>query len=239
MGNVIKQFKFFLKPGLFQFSIVLLLITFNFVYYKLNLPNSSIISDFFINKYSEYGLIIIFFAAFLEGLFMLSIYLPGSLVIVLSAFALGFDIKTLFQIGIISLAGFSSVNIINYYLGRYGYYKILLKLGGKSSIDKVQNDFNKHPFKTIFLTSFHPNFLAITMISAGISKSNLLKTLLQSIVSLIFWITLWMSIVYIFFKDSSISFTENDNQTYYLIGIILLWGIMKCFLSYKKNKSNL
>ena len=60
----------FLKPGLFQFSIVVFLLIFMFAYNKLGLPNTSEISNYFINLYENYGLIIIVIAAFLEGLFI-------------------------------------------------------------------------------------------------------------------------------------------------------------------------
>lgn len=228
----------FLKPGLFQFSIVVFLSIFILIYDNSALPNSMEISDYFIHLYETYGLIIIVLAAFLEGLFMLSMYLPASLVIVLSAFALGFDIWTLTKIGLLSILGFTCVNILNYYLGRYGYHKLLLKLGGKESIKKIQSDFNNNQFKTIFLTAFHPNFLAITMVSAGIAKSNLLKVIIQSVISLIFWISLWMSLIIFLFKDSKLDLTENENIGYYFVLILFLWGLSKCIISYiKKNNT--
>lgn len=231
--SFLSKFRTFIEPGLFQFSIAFFLLLFIWVYENLGLPNSSEISQSFINVYKEYGLVIIFIAAFLEALFVISMYLPASLVIVLSAFAFGFDTRILFQIGILSLLGFTLANVVNFYLGKYGYYKILLKLGGKKSILKVQRDFQKHSFKTIFLTAFHPNFLAITMISAGITKSNLFRVLLQSMVSLVFWITTWMVLITILLKDSLGSLTENNNTVCYFLIIIIVWGIIKCIRGYK------
>ncbi|MCI5050851.1 MAG: VTT domain-containing protein [Candidatus Pacebacteria bacterium] len=225
-----------LIPGIFEFSIATFLLVFILAYDLLGLPNAIVVSEFFLNQYEKYGFWIILLAAFLEALFILSIYIPASLVIVLSAFALGFDIQTLLKIGVISILGFMLANILNYYLGKFGYYKLLLKLGGNQSVEKIQNDFSQNPNKTIFFTSFHPNFLAITMISAGIAKSNLLKVIFQSLISLIFWISLWMSVIYIFFKDSQISFTENENQAFYFVGILILWGVAKCIISAIKNR---
>lgn len=204
----------------------------------MGFPNASEISDTFLIIYKDYGLIVIFLASFVEGLFILSMYLPGSLVIILSAFALGFDFITLLKIGLISILGFTAVNVVNYYLGKYGYYKLLLKIGGEETLEKTKSDFKKNSLKTIFLTSFHPNFLAITMIVAGITNSNLIKVLFQSILSLIFWITLWMTVVSVFFQDKRVSFTENKYQVYYFVIVIAVWGFVKCIIEYYKNRNS-
>ncbi len=219
----------FLKPGLFQFSIAFFLTVFILVYDNSGLPNTTEIANYFTIQYENYGLIIIIIAAFLEGLFMLSMYLPASLVIVLSAFTLGFDTFTLTKIGLLSILGFTIANIFNYYLGQFGYYKILLKLGGQDSITKVQKDFNENPIKTIVFTAFHPNFLAITMVSAGIAKANLFKTILWSIVSLIVWIALWMSLIILLFKSRKLEIAESDYIGYYFVLILVIWGLFKCF----------
>lgn len=236
MYNNLAKNKFSFYPGALQFSIAIILLVVFLLDDIFGLPKTSILSEFFLSQYEQYGILIIVVASFLEALFILSIYVPASLVIVLSAFALGFEIETLLKIGLLSLIGFTIANVLNYYLGRYGYYKILLKLGGKQSIEKIQKDFINYPLKTIFFTSFHPNFLAITMISAGIAKSNLLKVLLQSTISLIFWISIWMTVIYVFFKDNQFSFTENENQVLYFVAVIFIWGLVKCILSYLKER---
>ena len=137
----------------------------------------------------------------------------------------------------LSILGFTCANILNYYLGKHGYYKLLVMLGGDKNMKKVQTDFNKNQFKTVFLSAFHPNFLAITMVSAGIAKSNIIKVTLQSIVSLVFWVFLWMFLVTIFFKDSKIELSENDNLGYYFILIIFLWGLVKCLINNYRMKT--
>ena len=227
----------FLRPGIIQFSIVLLLILIIVVSNYTSVLNPLSISQSFQNLYLEYGLIIILIAAFLEGLFMLNIYIPASFVIVLSAFALGFDFSTLLIINILSIAGFSIANILNYYLGYAGYYKLLLNLFGNDFVIKEQDSFKKNQFKTIFFSSFHPNFLAISMVSAGISRVNLLKVIFQSIVSLFFWISLWMTLFYVFFKDVEITEVANEESSIIFLAIIFLWGIIKCLTAfYKKNE---
>jgi len=236
---MLNRFINFLKPGLFQFSISFLLLLLLLLNEFFGLFNSKSLSEFFIDSYTSYGLVIILLASFIEALFIISIYLPASLVIVLSAFALGFDLITLVSIGGLSIIGFTIANIINYYLGRYGYYRVLLKLGGRSSIKKVEEDFNNNQFKTIFLSSFHPNFLAITMVYAGISKSNLGKVIFQSIISLVFWVSLWMLIITLLFKNYDYNINESNTTGYYFIVIIFLWGLFKCILKYSKFRANL
>ncbi len=227
----------FIKPGLFPFSICLFLLFFIVFYRLLNLPSPFELSKMIIGWFSMYGLSLLFVAAFIEGVFVFGMYFPGSLAIALAVYSLGKTPLDLLIIGSISFLAFLIANIINYYLGRFGYYKFLLLIGGKSSIDKMQSSMNKHGYRTFFLTGFFPNFIAITSVCAGISKLNIWRIIFFQATSLLFWVTVWTITGSLIIKQVNL---QDNNQSIYILIAIFLWGIFLVIKDYikKKNVSN-
>lgn len=219
----------FLAPGFFPFSLCILLGVFIILYRLFDFPQPEELAQYIVKSYEQYGLVIVFVSAIIESLFMLGIYLPGSLAIVLAVFSLGNNNYNLFYIGSLAVFGFTVSNIINYFLGKYGYYRLLLFFNQQEIIDKMQKRLEKNSWRTIFLTSFHPNFLAITMVCLGIGKINLFKSIFSSTVSLIFWVTLWTFIASKAVKTINL---QDSNQSLYLLGLFFIWGI---FLIVREN----
>lgn len=212
----------FLSPGFFPFSICLLLGLFVLFYRAVNLPSPHELTKYIVDWYESYGLLIVFISAIAESLFMISIYLPGSLAIVLAVYSLGYSTENLFLIGLYVSVGFTISNVINYFLGKYGYYRLLLFFNQHSVIDNMHNQLNKKGMLTIFTTGIHPNFLAVTMVCLGISKISFKKSIFLSILSVIFWVTIWTFVASKVVKE--INF-QDSNQSLYLLGLFFLWGV--------------
>jgi len=156
-------------------------------------------------------------------------YFPGSLAIALAVYTLGKTPLDLLYIGLISFASFLLANICNYFLGKYGYYKLLLLIGKKDTIDKMQSTMLKHGKKTFFLTGFFPNFIAITSVCAGISNINVFKTIKLQAISLLFWVTVWTIVGSLIIKHINL---QDNNQSLYILAAIFLWGV---YLVVKEN----
>lgn len=149
------------------------------------------------NAFEMYGLPVIFIGALAEGLLFFNWYLPGSVVVVMGGvFAAEKGIPSVIMtVAVISL-GFWLTGIINYALGRYGWYKVLLKFGLRDAIEKTRRRTEKHGLKILFGTSFHPNVGALTATSAGILRLSFVEFALMSALALAAWNTLWGTIVY-------------------------------------------
>src|SRR3989338_552338 len=227
----------FLSPGFFPFSLCIFLGVFILFYRIFNLPSPSELTQQIVKWYEIYGFIVVFISAIAESLFMLSIYLPGSLAIVLAVYSLGYSSQNLFIIGTIVVAGFTISNIVNYLLGKYGYYRLLLFFGKHDIIDDMQKRLEKRGLLTVFLTAFHPNFLAITLVCLGIGKIKFLKSLFYSFISATFWVTVWTIIVSKLVKKINL---QDSNQSLYLLGGFFLWGVVLVIKNeIKKSKTKL
>ena len=81
---------------------------------------------------------------------MLSFYLPGSFVIVLAVIVSDKSIYSLTLLGASSWVGFTIANVCNYYLGRFGYFRVLLFLGKNKLIEDMKKWLDKNASKTLF-----------------------------------------------------------------------------------------
>jgi len=149
-------------------------------------------------------------------------YFPGSLAIALAVNILGKSPIDLIYIASISIAGFLLANTCNYFLGKYGYYKVILLFGKKDTIDNMYLTMAKHGKKVFFITGVFPNLIAITSVCAGMTKMNFFHTIVQIFLSLTFWVSCWTILASLIFKQIDI---KDNNQALYLLTFIFLWGI--------------
>lgn len=233
---MIKKVLLFISPGIFPFSICLLLILFSILYRIISLPTPEDLINIYRVLFESYGLWILFISAIVEGLFIIGLYFPGSLTIALSVLILGNTTLDLFLIGSISYVAFMLSNIMNYYIGKYGYYKLLLFISKKDTIDKMQKTMEKYGNRTFFITGVLPNFFAVTSVCAGISNLNIFRTLYLQATALLFWIFIWTLVGSLIVNHVNLN---DENQSFYIIIIFFLWGMYLVIKdSIKKKKSD-
>lgn len=145
-----------------------------------------------------YGVITIFVASLLESMLFVGWYFPGSLVIFLGVSAttgnpiLGF--KTVLAVCLGMMTGYS----INYFLGKYGWYKVLIKFGFKEELIKIEKMLeDKGVFATFFLYIM-PGMGCLLSTAFGVLKTNFLKFFAFTASMVFFWNTLWGILVYTF-----------------------------------------
>ena len=112
MKRIIK----FISPGAYPFSIFCILLIFIILYRSFDLPTPEKLNASLRNLYLDYGLIIVLISAVIESLFIIGIYLPGSLAIILAVYYMGTDVNALFNIGLICYFGFLLSFFLNYQL---------------------------------------------------------------------------------------------------------------------------
>ena len=217
-----KKIKEFLSPGIFPLTICIFLIIFSAVYQIFNFPSPDELFVMIQNWFNIYGLKFLFIVAFIEGIFIVGMYFPGSFAIALAVLTLGKTPLDLFSIGLVSYFAFFIANVCNYFLGKYGYYKFLLIVGKKNTIQKMHNTMSRHGNMTFFLTGFFPNFLAITTVYAGISNLKITKVLIYLALSLLFWISIWTIFASIIINRVNL---EDSNQSKYILATIFLWAV--------------
>jgi len=175
--------------ALFAVSIIL--------YKVFDLPSYEEINAKIELAFAVHGYWVVFIGALAEGILFANWYLPGSVVVVMGvAFAQQSGLNVFGVVSLITL-GFFITTLLNYALGRFGWYRLLMKFGLESAITKTKNRLEKHGHKIIFGTYFHPNMGALTATSAGILRLPFKPFVVYSFLALAFWNSFWSLLVYI------------------------------------------
>lgn len=186
--NGLTRLKGYIEPGAFYFTLAVAFGAATFLREPLGLPGVEVLTELAKGFFEHYGLIVLYVAAVIESLFMISFYFPGSFVVVLAILV---SDRSFLSLAVIVLIGWVSVltaTVINYWLGKEGFYRLLLHLGSKRDVDDMQAWLEKRGRWAIFFSAVHPNILAVTNICMGIARTGLFKTLALSFIAIAFWI---------------------------------------------------
>lgn len=208
--------------------LMLMYLIFISLYSFFGLPSDEEIIASAGEYYEKYGYWTVFIGALGEGLLLLNWYLPGSIVVVLGViFAKEAGLSVVGMIALV-VAGFFITTLINYVLGRFGWYKLLLKIGLEKPLDNIKAKTEKVGPKIIFSTYIHPNLGALTATSAGILKFPFVRFSLYSLAALVLWNTMWGILVYFIGP-----FILKLLSTVMVVLILIIWT---GFLVYRHHK---
>lgn len=230
---MLNRISVFLTPGLLYFSAAGFFALFLSLYALFGLPSPYELSVLGQKLYESYGLLALCIAAMMEGLFMVNIYIPGSFVIVLSVYLSDKTPSSLLSIALITWCGFFISSVINYILGATGGYRALLFLGKKGALEKMRAWMERNGSRAMFLSAIHPNFQAFVMVSSGITRQPVARTLAASAISLAFWVPLWTVFFSIILK--SVAIDDSDNS-WYVVALLVMVGLIVCSFEWLKKK---
>lgn len=214
--------------------LAVLFAIFTLLYQLLNLPDPERLGQIVQSLYDLYGMVALFIAAFIEAIFMVNIYFPGSFMIVLAVFLSPKTVASLFIIALIAWLGFMLAGFVNYWLGNKGFYKILLFLGKRDIVEKMQAWMKRRGKYAVFLAASHPNVLAITQICMGISRVGIIRNIILSGLTLAFWVPLWTIFFAFISKSAEIA---KFPYGWYMMGLFILWGIIAIVLKQIKLRA--
>ncbi len=220
--NSLIRLKGYIEPGAFYFTLAIAFAVAIFLREPLGLPGVDTLAEIAKGFFEHYGLIALFVAAVIESLFMISFYFPGSLVVVLAVLV---SDRSLSALAVIVLVGWASVltaTVINYWLGKEGFYRLLLRLGSERNVHDMQAWLEKRGRWAIFFSAVHPNILAITNICMGIARAGLFKTLTLSFIAIAFWIPVQVSILGFILPDPKESMALLQ---WVIVAGLVWWGI--------------
>jgi membrane protein DedA with SNARE-associated domain len=212
-----------LAPGALPFAWAVLFACFAVPYRLLGFPPPDEFVAITQDLLNRYGLILLPAAAFIEGLFMISVYFPGSLVIAVAVFLSDKSVLSLVIIGALTWAGFVAALPIDYWLGREGFYRGLLWMGRRDVIENMENWLLRRGRSALFWASFHPTFLSVAIVCTGIAQRGLRNSVAPAALFLIPWISLIIAILAFVTKQVDI---RDQNQTWVFIAILILWGVV-------------
>lgn len=197
---------------------LLALLSFYVVWKFLNLPSEEALIQLAREYFDRYGLLTIFVCALIEGMLFAGWYFPGSFIIVLGVFLAGDNYLHLFGVFAVTTVGLLLAYVCNFYLGKYGWYRLLAALGLREALHKAQAQLMKYGPRAIFFTFWHPNLAALTSTAAGILQMPLRTFLQYAIAATVLWDIFWTIIGFTLGKTA---LTLIGPQ--YIAAFIALW----------------
>lgn len=198
------------------------------MYFKGKLPPAAELIAIITGFYATYGYLIVFLSGFIEAIFLLGFYFPGSAAILLGAVTAKSGAVSLPMIILLGTIGLTLGYSLNYALGKYGWYKILEKFGVHPALNEAQKKLEQHKYKALMLGYISPNSGSLLSTAAGILKLPFRQFLIMTSVSQLFWSSVWGIIAYIF----GATFVELFLKYFSVIvtSVIVVWVLWKVFL---------
>lgn len=171
--------------------ISLIFLFFILMWNVLNLPSDGEMIALSKDYFAKYGFLTLLIAAIIEGMLVVGFYIPGGVVIfagvILSA---GNPSQAVFAV-VATMIGFIIAYSFNYFLGKYGWYRLFVKFGLKDSLEEAKHKFEIHGYKAIYMSYWQPNLGSFISTCAGILKLNFYKFFLHSILAGVLWSSFW------------------------------------------------
>jgi membrane-associated protein len=201
-------------------------------------PSGDRLIEILQDAFANYGLWIVLVGAIFEGLLLIGFYFPGATIIFLGVILAGNDLGMVAKIVIIVSLGFIISYIIDYLIGKYGWYKLLVKFGLKSSIDDARKKIENNGLHAIMLSYWNPNFASIIATAAGVLESPFWKFFTYNFIGVIAWNIIW-GVLAVFLGENAMKYMGIK----YVILFIILWIVVLLIKNYlykrKKNQKSI
>ena len=180
--------------------IIFIAISLILIWKVLNLPSEEVLISLTEEYFKKYGLLTVFIASVIEGMLLVGWYLPGSLVIFLGVIFSHGDPLQAFKSVIVTIFGLGSAYTFNYFIGKYGWYKLFKNLGLANSLSKAEHTYQKYHNISIYFSYWQPNLASLISSAAGILKAPLISFLVHSWIASILWLSFWGLLTFLFGK---------------------------------------
>lgn len=160
-------------------------------------PSSEDIVNAARHLFDLYGYWFILFGATIEGLLFITIYFPGSTVIGLGAVFARTGELSLPLVILTGALGLQTGLTIDYLLGRYGWYHLLVKLGLEGSLENWKKRVEQYGLLAMGTAYLIPTTASLLATSAGILKVPFWKFLAASTAVITVWVTIVCIVAYL------------------------------------------
>ena len=192
----------------------------------LGLPSDDAMLPIVKEYFVHYGLIVVFVSALIEGFFLLGQYFPGGFVIFLGVISAGKDVWRASEVVAVVCVAFFIAYSLNFLLGRYGWYKLLVKFGLKGQLEHAKTKLAKQGLNAVIFSYWEPNLASITATAAGILDFPFRIFSLYSLVGVILWSVFWGTIIFML--------GESALQLIGLKWVLIIFAGWICVLLVKK-----
>ncbi len=200
-----------------------------------NLPPSEAILGIAEGWFDQFGLIALFFSALIEGMLLVGGYFPGVFVIFVGIILAETALEAVVAVGVVTV-GLFIAHLFNYALGRYGWYKLLVRFGLRRAIEKAQTRLvTKGPFA--ILTSYGiPSIAALTDTAAGIIHMPFRTFCMYSLISVVSWDIVIGVFVYTFSDTALAVASPGASGGVFIVSVLVAWASVLIGIDFYKRR---
>src|SRR4051812_3708909 len=201
------------------------------IWLALDLPPEDTMVRIAKDYLDRHGILIVFIAAYLEGLLLIGWYFPGTLVIILALVLAGPDPVRVAQVAATAGIGLFAAYVTNFYAGKFGWYRLLLAFGLREPLENAQRRLNKYGLSAIFTTYWQANLASCISTAAGILQFPAARFVAYSFVAEALWVTFWATLIF-FLGKAALSLAGFRM----ILLLILIWIAVRLIYRWKFEK---
>lgn len=186
----------------------------------------------FATFYREYGYLIIFVSAFLEGLVLINFLVPGSLGMALGAIFAKYGSTDLVAVIAVAVFGSLLAYLVDYLLGYWGFSDLLKKIGYGGLLNTTQKSLKRLKIKGLIIGFINPNVGSYLSLVAGATKQDFPLFYGVAVISTIVWFSIWAILFYTIGSVLLEVFTKYS----FLVGVVSIGGYILFRLWSKKGE---
>lgn len=218
-------------PALVFLLIILIL---QIIWVVFDLPDKNDLLKIAQIVFQDYGVLVFFLVAVVEGLLLIGWYFPGGTVLFVGVILAGNDLASVLLNGLIISFALLLAYVLNYFIGFYGWHKLFIKFGLGEPLAKVQKKLSRSSSLGFFLTYWHPSTAALSSTAAGLLKLNFVKFFINSAVSLLIWNSIWGFLIYNLGEKAL-----NIISFKFVFIVLLLWIFFKLLHLYSLRRTQI
>lgn len=228
-----EKIKEYLKLIYIPISLFVVYVFVVFLWNLFKLPVGDQLISITTNYFNSYGLIIVFIGALIEGFFIIGQYFPGGLIIFLGVISAGKNAIRAAEVVLVVDIAFFIAYALDYLVGKYGWYKIFMKLGLKHSLENAKDKLKTRGLSSILFSYWEPNLSSIMATAAGVLELSFKKFLAYSFVGILIWETFWGTLVFILGRNA---LDIMNLGLGYMFLILLLWISLIIIFEYIRKR---
>ncbi len=207
-----------------------------FIIWELfSLPSEEVLAEALRSQFEKFGLPILFFSSILEGMLLLGNYFPGVFVIFLGVIVAETIPEAIIAVAVVT-GGLIIAHLGNYALGRYGWYRLLVRFGLRGAIEKAKENLVRRGPIAILGSYWLPSVGALTDTAAGIMHMPFRTFIRYSLISTVLWDIAAGVLVYSF-KDFALKAgTPGPTGMFIMYGLLGAWALIVVSMDFYRRR---
>jgi membrane protein DedA with SNARE-associated domain len=204
------------------------------VWELLDLPPEDVLIAIARDYFERYGIVTVLIGAFIEGLILIGWYFPGAIVILAALILAGDDAWRAAQVLLAAVTGLSIAYLVNFLLGKYGWYRLIVALGLREGLERAKARLTRYGLTAIFTTYWQINLASLTSTAAGILHFPLPRFLAISVAACATWTTFWGGMI--FFLGQAATALVSLRV---IIAVVAAWIVGRLLFARLRNRGDL